>query len=84
MNNTTSMNYGHRRSIIQDGDQILESAGQHLSAACIAQWVQRRPSATAVLTLEGGDEIRLPVYALRRRDAVVADLPDAPLGITAL
>ncbi|KAI8374355.1 uncharacterized protein BYT42DRAFT_576068 [Radiomyces spectabilis] len=63
---------------IQDGDRVLESAVQYLSAACIAQWLQQSPSAKATLTLDG-DTIDLPVYALRRRNAVVADLPDAPI-----
>jgi hypothetical protein len=80
----------HRLSIIssENSNNNLEesvAAVQYLSAACIAQWVQQRPSAKATLTLDGGDTINLPVYALRRRNAVVANLPDAPLrgGITA-
>lgn len=73
----------HRLSIIQDGDQVLESAVDYLSAAaCIARWAKQRPSAQATLTLDGGESIHLPVYALRRRNAVVANLPDAP-AITA-
>ncbi|KAI8068901.1 hypothetical protein BDF21DRAFT_345225 [Thamnidium elegans] len=77
--------YNHRLSIMSDNEDqtSLESAVQYLSAACIAQWVQQRPSAKATLTLDGGDTVNLPVYALRRRNAVVANLPDAPLGITA-
>lgn len=31
------------------------------------------------MTLDDGNTINLPVYALRRRNAVVAQLPDAPL-----
>ncbi|KAF7720776.1 hypothetical protein EC973_006087, partial [Apophysomyces ossiformis] len=54
---------------IQDGDNVLESAVHYLSAACIAEWLQRSPSAKAILTLDG-DTINLPVYALRRRNAV--------------
>ena len=77
--------YNHRLSIIADQENTrLESAVQYLSAACIAQWVQQSPSAKATLTLDGGDTVNLPIYALRRRNAVVANLPDAPLlGITA-
>lgn len=75
----------HRLSIMSENNSDFEAAAvQYLSAACIAQWVQRRPSAQATLTLDGGDTVNLPVYALRRRNAVVANLPDAPLrGITA-
>ncbi|KAI9355157.1 hypothetical protein BD770DRAFT_391302 [Pilaira anomala] len=83
--NSSSNYYNHRLSIISDNEDqsSLESAVQYLSAACIAQWVQQRPSAKATLTLDGGDTVNLPIYALRRRNAVVANLPDAPLGITA-
>ncbi|KAI9033705.1 hypothetical protein CLU79DRAFT_692071 [Phycomyces nitens] len=64
---------------IHDGDDvILESAEDCLSASCVAEWLGRFPSATATLTLDG-DTIDIPVYALRRRNAVVAALPDAPL-----
>lgn len=79
----TSTFYNHRLSIASDNNDSdnnsLESAVQYLSAACIAQWVQQRPSAKATLTLDGGDTVNLPVYALRRRNAVVENLPDAPL-----
>lgn len=80
--------YNHRLSIISENsdNSSLESAAvQYLSAACIAEWAQRRPSTKATLTLDGGDTVNLPIYALRRRNAVVANLPDAPLlsGITA-
>jgi hypothetical protein len=74
--------YNHRLSITsenENGSNSLDSAVQYLSAACIAQWVQQRPSAQATLTLDGGDTVNLPVYALRRRNAVVENLPDAPL-----
>lgn len=78
-NNSKSNTYNHRFSIQTDEDVL-----QYLSAACIAQWVQRKPSAKAIMTLDDGNTIDLPVYALRRRNAVVAQLPDAPLhGITA-
>ncbi|KAI7868982.1 hypothetical protein BDF14DRAFT_1709220, partial [Spinellus fusiger] len=50
----------------------------YFSAACVAEWLQRSPNAKATLMLDG-DRIDLPVYALRRRNAVVADLPDAPI-----
>ncbi|GAA5799226.1 hypothetical protein HPULCUR_004636 [Helicostylum pulchrum] len=84
MNSTSTNYYNHRLSIMPEDQTSLESAVQYLSAACIAQWVQQRPSAKATLTLDGGDTVNLPVYALRRRNAVVANLPDAPLlGITA-
>ncbi|KAL0075749.1 hypothetical protein F4703DRAFT_1934817 [Phycomyces blakesleeanus] len=63
---------------IQDGDTVLEAA-QYFSAACVTEWLQRNPSAKATLMLDG-DRIDLPVYALRRRNAVVADLPDAPIA----
>lgn len=76
---TAATYYNHRFSIKTD-----EQALQYLSAACIAQWVQQKPSATAIMTLDDGNTVDLPVYALRRRNAVVAHLPDAPLhGITA-
>lgn len=68
---------------IQDGDQVLESAVHYLSAACIAQWLQKSPTAKATLIMDDGDKIDVPVYALRRRNAVVADLPDAPSAIIA-
>jgi hypothetical protein len=71
--------YSHRFSI-QTDQQILH----YLSAACIAQLAQNKPSAKATMTLDDGHTVNLPVYALRRRNAVVAQLPDAPLhGITA-
>lgn len=71
--------YSHRFSI-QTDKEVLE----YLSAACIAQWVQHKPSAKATMTLDDGNTIKLPVYALRRRNAVVAQLPDAPFcGIAA-
>lgn len=63
---------------IQDGDRVLEEAVHYLSAACIAQWLQKSPTAKATLVLVDGDTIDVPVYTLRRRNAVVADLPDAP------
>ncbi|KAI9493646.1 hypothetical protein BDB00DRAFT_736685, partial [Zychaea mexicana] len=64
---------------IQDSNgTILATASDYLSAASITQWLQQSPHATATLTLDGGDTIDLPVYALRRRNAVVATLPDAP------
>lgn len=78
MNSSTY--YNHRFSIKTD-----QNHQQYLTAACIEQLVQRKPSASATMTLDDGATINLPVYALRRRNAVVAQLPDAPLlnGITA-
>ncbi|KAI8994892.1 hypothetical protein BDB01DRAFT_774476 [Pilobolus umbonatus] len=70
--------YNHRFSIVSEGDQTMDSTVQYLSASCIARWVERSPSAQAVMTLDGGDTVNLPIYALRRRNAVVANLPDAP------
>ncbi|KAI7901493.1 uncharacterized protein BX663DRAFT_553282 [Cokeromyces recurvatus] len=71
--------YNHRFSIqIVDQENNDKTVLQHLSAACIAQWVQQKPNAKATMTLDNGDTVNLPVYALRRRNAVVAQLPDAP------
>lgn len=77
--NRTTATYSHRFSI-QTDQEIL----RYLSAACIAQWVQENPSAKATMTLDDGNTIHLPVYALRRRNAVVAQLPEAPIyGVAA-
>ncbi|KAI8087954.1 uncharacterized protein B0P05DRAFT_530819 [Gilbertella persicaria] len=70
--NSSNAYYSHRFSIKTD-EQVL----QLLSAACIAEWVQQKPSANAIMTLDDGESIHLPVFALRRRNAVVAPLPDA-------
>lgn len=78
----STMNDNYRCSI-QDGDRVLEEAVQYLSAAYIAQWLQKSPTAKATLVMVDGDTIDVPVYALRRRNAVVADLPDAPSTILA-
>ncbi|KAI8150078.1 hypothetical protein BJV82DRAFT_585741 [Fennellomyces sp. T-0311] len=68
-----------RRYSIQDTNgTILVTASEYLSTASIAQWLQQSPNATATLTLDGGDTIDLPVYALRRRNGVVANHPEAP------
>ncbi|KAI9245341.1 hypothetical protein BDA99DRAFT_528115 [Phascolomyces articulosus] len=78
---TTTINSNHidRHYSIQDNNgAILATASEYLSSASIAQWLQQCPTASATLTLEGGDTIDLPVYALRRRNAVVANLPDSP------
>lgn len=66
---------------IQDGDTILEEANsEFLSTSSINEWLQKSPRAKATLTMFDDDtSIELPVYALRRRNAIVADLPDAPL-----
>ncbi|ORY97258.1 hypothetical protein BCR43DRAFT_489482 [Syncephalastrum racemosum] len=73
----------YRKFSIQEGDIVLDTAMRCLSAACIAQWLQKSPTAKATLTMNDGDTIDVPVYALRRRNAVVANLPDAPAAITA-
>ncbi|KAI9476015.1 MAG: hypothetical protein EXX96DRAFT_575444 [Benjaminiella poitrasii] len=71
--------YKHRFSIqIIDQEDNSKSMLQYLSAACIAQWVQQKPNAKATMTLDNGDTVNLPIYALRRRNAVVAQLPEAP------
>lgn len=68
------------RYSIHDGGQVLVSATtDYLSVACIQQWLQSNPNATATLIWDEGDTIDLPVYALRRRNAVVLTLPEAPL-----
>ncbi|KAG2228101.1 hypothetical protein INT45_009147 [Circinella minor] len=69
-----------RRYSIQDSHgTILASTSEYLTSALIEQWLQHCPTASATLTLDGGDTIDLPVYALRRRNAVVANLPDSPI-----
>ncbi|ORE09565.1 hypothetical protein CU097_003038 [Rhizopus azygosporus] len=72
-NHRESFTYSHRFSIVSD-----EQTVQYLTAACIAHWVKTNPSTKATLTLDSGDTIHLPVYTLRRRNAVVANTPDAP------
>ncbi|KAI9263783.1 hypothetical protein BY458DRAFT_514383 [Sporodiniella umbellata] len=69
-----SFDYNHRFSIVSKHESV-----QYLTAACIAQWAKSSPSTKATLTLDGGDTVDLPVFALRRRNAVVARSPDAPL-----
>ncbi|KAI7901831.1 uncharacterized protein BX663DRAFT_512547 [Cokeromyces recurvatus] len=66
---------------IQDGDTVLEEANSEiLSTASINEWLQKSPRARATLVMFDDDtSIELPVYALRRRNAIVAELPDAPL-----
>lgn len=66
---------------IQDGDLILEEASSDfLSTTSINEWLQKSPRAKAKLVLfDDEDTIELPMYALRRRNAIVAYLPDAPL-----
>ena len=69
-----------RRYSIQDSHgTVLATASEYLSSASIEQWLQQCPTASATLTLDGGDTIDVPVYALRRRNAVVANLPDSPI-----
>ncbi|KAL9546784.1 hypothetical protein MBANPS3_006492 [Mucor bainieri] len=66
---------------IQDGDTILEEPNsEFLSTFSINEWLQKSPRAKATLVMFDDDtSIELPVYALRRRNAIVADLPDSPL-----
>lgn len=66
---------------IQDGDTILEEPNsEFLTSSSILEWLQKSPRAKATLTMMDDDtSIELPVYTLRRRNAIVADLPDAPL-----
>ncbi|KAI9478819.1 MAG: hypothetical protein EXX96DRAFT_572386 [Benjaminiella poitrasii] len=66
---------------IQDGDTILEEASSELlSTASINEWLQKSPRAKATLVMFDDDtSIEIPVYTLRRRNAIVAELPDAPL-----
>ncbi|KAI7855126.1 hypothetical protein BDC45DRAFT_506620 [Circinella umbellata] len=72
-----------RRYSIQDSHgTILATTSEYLTSALIQQWLQQCPTASATLTLDGGDTIDLPVYALRRRNAVVANLPDSPIHKT--
>jgi hypothetical protein len=56
---------------IEDGDMLLEE----VSMSSINDWLQKSPSETPTLD---DTSIEIPVYALRRRNAVVADLPNAP------
>ncbi|KAG0744260.1 hypothetical protein G6F57_000560 [Rhizopus arrhizus] len=64
---------------IQDGETILEqSSGEYLSSSYVAEWLEKSPRARATLTLFD-ETIELPMYTLRRRNAIVADLPEAPL-----
>jgi hypothetical protein len=66
---------------IQEGDTFFEEANPHLySASSINEWLHRSPYAKATMSLYDGDEtIELPMYTLRRRNAIVAELPEAPL-----
>ncbi|KAG1472232.1 hypothetical protein G6F56_001666 [Rhizopus delemar] len=73
-NNRGSFDYNHRFSIVSEHDTV-----QYLTAACIAQWAKTSPKTKATLTLDGGDTVDLPIYTLRRRNAVVAHSPDAPM-----
>ncbi|KAI8996946.1 hypothetical protein BDB01DRAFT_769210 [Pilobolus umbonatus] len=71
--------YKHRFSIVLDSESSSKSVIQYLSAASISRWVEQSPSARAIMTLDSGDTVSLPMFALRRRNAVVATQPDAPL-----
>lgn len=66
---------------IQDGDMILEeTSSDFLSMSCVNDWLQKSPRATATLVMFDDDtSIEIPVYALRRRNAIVENLPDAPI-----
>ncbi|KAI7869156.1 hypothetical protein BDF14DRAFT_1785387 [Spinellus fusiger] len=68
-----------RHYSIHGGDDVLHSSFEYMSASNIAEWLTQFPNAVATLTLDG-DTIDLPVYALRRRNAIVASLPGAPLS----
>jgi hypothetical protein len=65
---------------IQDGDIILEETNSDfLSCSSIEEWLQKSPHAQVTLTMfDDHSSIELPVYTLRRRNAIVANLPDAP------
>lgn len=65
---------------IQDGDIILEEANsEFMSMSSINEWLQKSPRATATIVMfDDNTSIEIPVYALRRRNAVVANLPEAP------
>lgn len=67
---------------IQDGDIILDgTSSDFLSMTSINDWLQKSPRATATFVMfDDETSIEIPVYALRRRNAVVADLPDAPMS----
>ncbi|KAI8334112.1 hypothetical protein BD560DRAFT_414679 [Blakeslea trispora] len=64
---------------IQDGDIIFEGNSEFLSTASINEWLQKSPRAKATITMFDDTSIEVPMYTLRRRNAIVADLPDAPL-----
>ncbi|KAJ8661993.1 hypothetical protein O0I10_002324 [Lichtheimia ornata] len=67
-----------RYCILDHDGTVIASATDYVPTTSINEWLQRSPNATATLTLFDGDTIDLPVYTLRRRNAVVANLPDAP------
>ncbi|KAI9319032.1 hypothetical protein BX666DRAFT_1854267 [Dichotomocladium elegans] len=62
---------------IHDHHGTLLTSSLHPSS-WINEWIERTPHAMATLTLYDGDTFDVPVYALRRRNAVVENLPDAP------
>lgn len=67
---------------IQDGDCPMVLEATSLSSSLINEWLQKSPKAKATLFLfEDDTSIELPVYALRRRNAIVARLPDAPISV---
>lgn len=67
-----------RYCILDHDGTVIASATDYVPTTSINEWLQRSPNAKATLTLYDGDTIDLPVYTLRRRNAVVANLPDAP------
>ncbi|ORY94495.1 hypothetical protein BCR43DRAFT_494118 [Syncephalastrum racemosum] len=62
---------------IEEQDGTVLDMAETLSTMRIAEYVRRSPNATVTLCFEG-EAITLPLYALRRRNAVVAELPGAP------
>ncbi|CAO3651686.1 unnamed protein product [Cunninghamella blakesleeana] len=54
---------------LQDGENVLASTVHYLSASSIAQYLQKSPTIRATLTM-GSDTVNLPIYALRRRNAI--------------
>ncbi|KAI8979651.1 hypothetical protein BDF20DRAFT_523198 [Mycotypha africana] len=80
--------------ITEEDDVVLEElTSSLLTTSTINEWLQKSPRAKATLVLQPSSStqtsnsvqeedfytIQVPVYALRRRNAIVADLPDAPL-----
>lgn len=62
---------------IEEQDGTVLDMAETLSTMRITEYVRRSPNASVTLCFEG-EAITLPLYALRRRNAVVAELPGAP------